>query len=96
MTKDIKAILSIYIIVILTVWITCLSWETSKQVEQLRNEVLEVKKITVEINTEKNEYIKVLQESRAYLNNEIYLLNDEIKQYKDLEKLKKDLARSKQ
>lgn len=91
MTKDIKAILSIYIIVILTVWITSLSWETSKQVEQLRNEVLEVKKITIEINTEKNEYIKVLQESRAYLNNEIDLLNDEIKQYKDLERIKKDL-----
>jgi len=94
MNKDIKAILSIYIIVILTVWITCLSWETSKQVQQLRDEVFEVKKITVEINTEKNEYIKILQESREYLNNEIDLLNDEIKQYKQLERLKKDLDRS--
>lgn len=91
MNKDIKAILSIYIIVILTVWITCLSWETSKQVQQLKNEVLEVKKITVEINTEKNEYIKILQESREHLNNEIDLLNDEIKQYKDLERITKDL-----
>ena len=91
MNKDIKAILSIYIIVILTVWITCLSWETSKQVQQLRDEVFEVKKITVEINTEKNEYIKILQESREYLNNEIDLLNDEIKQYKAIEKLTKDL-----
>lgn len=94
MTKDIKAILSIYIIVILTVWITCLSYETSKQVKQLRNEVLEVKKITVEINTEKNEYIKVLQESREYLNNEIDSLNQELKQYKYLDKIKKDLDRS--
>ncbi len=94
MNKDIKAILSIYIIVILTVWITCLSWETSKQVQQLRDEVFEVKKITIEINTEKNEYIKILQESREYLNNEIDLLNDEIKQYKQLERLKKDLDRS--
>ena len=94
MNKDIKAILSIYIIVILTVWITCLSWETSKQVQQLRDEVFEVKKITVEINTEKNEYIEILQESRKYLNNEIDLLNDEIKQYKQLERLKKDLDRS--
>ena len=91
MNKDIKAILSIYIIVILTVWITCLSWETSKQAQQLRDEVFEVKKITVEINTEKNEYIKILQESKEYLNNEIDLLNDEIKQYKSLEKLTKDL-----
>ena len=91
MNKDIKAILSIYIIVILTSWITCLSWETSKQVQQLRDEVLQVKKITIEINTEKNEYIKILQESREYLNNEIDLLNDEIKQYKSLEKLTKDL-----
>ena len=91
MNKDIKAILSIYIIVILTVWITCLSWETSKQVQQLRDEVLQVKKITIEINTEKNEYIKILQESREYLNNEIDLLNDEIKQYKAIEKLTKDL-----
>ena len=94
MNEDIKAILSIYIIVILTVWITCLSWKTSKQVQQLRDEVFEVKKITVEINTEKNEYIKILQESREYLNNEIDLLNDEIKQYKQLERLKKDLDRS--
>ena len=41
-----------------------------------------------------NEYIKILQESREYLNNEIDLLNDEIKQYKQLERLKKDLDRS--
>lgn len=91
MNKDIRAILSIYTILILSCWNIAISYKTTKQLTELKQEVLQVKKITIEINTEKNEYIKILQESREYLNNEIDLLNDEIKQYKSLEKLTKDL-----
>ena len=91
MNKDIRAILSIYTILILSCWNIAISYKTTKQLTELKQEVLQVKKITIEINTEKSEYIKILQESREYLNNEIDLLNDEIKQYKSLEKLTKDL-----
>lgn len=91
MNKDIRAILSIYTILILSCWNIAISYKTTKQLTELKQEVLQVKKITIEINTEKNEYIKILQESREYLNNEIDLLNDEIKQHKSLEKLTKDL-----
>ena len=91
MTKDIKPLIAIYTILILSCWNMAISYKATKQLTELKQEVFEVKKITVEINTEKNEYIKILQESRAYLNNEIDLLNDEIKQYKAIEKLTKDL-----
>ena len=91
MTKDIKPLIAIYTILILSCWNMAISYKATKQLTELKQEVLQVKKITVEINTEKNEYIKILQESRAYLNNEIDLLNDEIKQYKAIEKLTKDL-----
>lgn len=94
MSKDIKALIAIYTILILSGWNIGLNYKSNKQLNNLQNEVFEVKKITIEINTEKNEYIKILQESREYLNNEIDLLNDEIKQYKQLERLKKDLDRS--
>ena len=91
MNKDIKPLIAIYTILILSCWNIAISYKTTKQLTELKQEVLQVKKITIEINTEKNEYIKILQESREYLNNEIDLLNDEIKQYKSLEKLTKDL-----
>lgn len=96
MIKDIKPLIAIYTILILSCWNIAISYEATKELTELKQEVLQVKKIALEINTEKSKYIKVLQESREHLNNEIDLLNDEIKQYKDLEKLKKDLARSKQ
>lgn len=91
MIKDIKPLIAIYTILILSCWNIAISYKTTKQLTELKQEVLQVKKITVEINTEKNEYIKILQESREYLNNEIDLLNDEIKQYKAIEKITKDL-----
>ena len=93
MTKDIKALIAIYTILILSGWNLAISYNATKQLSQMQQEVLEVKKIAVDINTEKSEYITLLQESRAYLNNELDLLSDELKQYKGLEKLKKDLAR---
>lgn len=53
-------------------------------------------KIAIEIINEKNEYIFILQESREQLNVELEDLNIELKEYKTLEKLKKDLDRSRQ
>lgn len=91
MNKDIKALIAIYTILILSCWNIGLNYNSNKQLNNLQNEVLEVKKVAVEINTEKSEYIKILQELREHLNNEIDLLNDEIKQYKDLERITKDL-----
>ena len=91
MTKDIKPLIAIYTILILSCWNMAISYKATKQLTELKQEVLQVKKIAIDINTEKSEYIALLQESRAYLNNEIDLLNDEIKQYKAIEKLTKDL-----
>lgn len=53
-------------------------------------------KIAVEIINEKDEYIFILQEAREQLNDEIEDLNVQLKEYKTLEKLKKDLDRSRQ
>lgn len=91
MTKDIKPLIAIYTILILSCWNIAISYKTTKQLTELKQEVLQVKKIAIDINTEKSEYIDLIQESREYLNNEIDLLNDEIKQYKTIEKLTKDL-----
>lgn len=96
MSKDIKALIAIYTILILSCWNIAIDYKSNKTVDQLKSELLEVKKIAIEINTDKNEYITVLQESRQYLNDELDLLTEEIKQYKKLEKLKKDLDRSRQ
>lgn len=91
MNKDIKALISIYTILILIGWNIGISYKSNKQIKQLKKEVLEVKKIAIEINNEKNEYIFVLQEAREQLNDEIDLLNGELKQYKDLRRIKKEL-----
>lgn len=91
MNKDIKALIAIYTILMLSCWNMAISYKATKELTELKQEVLQVKKIAIDINTEKNEYIKILQESREYLNNEIDLLNDEIKQYKAIEKITKDL-----
>ena len=96
MNKDIKALIAIYTIIILSCWNIAIDYKAKKEMNELKKEILEVKKIAVEINTDKNEYITVLQESRQYLNDELDLLTEEIKQYKALEKLKKDLDRSRQ
>ena len=61
------------------------------RIYKLQLEVLDTKKQAIEIYYENKEYISILQESRESLNDEIDLLNSELKQYKALEKLKKDL-----
>lgn len=58
---------------------------------KLQKEILDTKKEAIEIYYENKEYISILQESRESLNEEIDLLNSELKQYKALEKLKKEL-----
>lgn len=61
------------------------------RIYKLQLEVLDTKKQALELYYEDNKYIALLQESRESLNEEIDLLNSELKQYKALEKLKKDL-----
>ena len=61
------------------------------RIYKLQLEVLDTKKQALELYYEDNKYIALLQESRESLNDEIDLLNSELKQYKALEKLKKDL-----
>lgn len=64
------------------------------RIYKLQVEVLDTKKQALELYYEDNKYIALLQESRESLNDQIDLLNSELKQYKSLEKLKKDLDRS--
>jgi len=89
MNKDIKALIAIYTILILTCWNIAINYKADKDVTELKSELLEVKKIAIEINTDKNEYITILQESRQHLNDELDLLTEELKQYKKLDGLKK-------
>ena len=67
-----------------------------KLLDEEKSAKITTMKIAVEIINEKDEYIFILQEAREQLNNEIEDLNVELKEYKTLEKLKKDLDRSRQ
>lgn len=61
------------------------------KIYNLQKEVLETKKQALELYYEDNKYISILQETRESLNDEIDSLNNELKQYKALERLTKDL-----
>lgn len=61
------------------------------KIYNLQKEVLDTKKQALELYYEDNKYIALLQESRESLNDEIDSLNNELKQYKALERLTKDL-----
>lgn len=61
------------------------------RIYKLQKEVLDTKKIALDMYYEDKEYISILQESRTQLNNEIDSLNKDLQEYKHLEKLKKDL-----
>ena len=43
MTKDIKALIAIYTILILSCWNLAISYKATKQLSQIQQEVLEVK-----------------------------------------------------
>lgn len=61
------------------------------KIYNLQKEVLETKKQALELYYEDKAYISMLQDTRESLNDEIDSLNNELKQYKALERLTKDL-----
>lgn len=67
-----------------------------KLLENEKQSKVEIIKLSLERISLDKEYISILQQSRESLNEEIDLLTDDLKQYKALEKLKKDLDRSRQ
>ena len=89
MSKDIKSLIIIYTILILSGWIIGLK----HQLNQSYKEKIEIMKIALENNALNQEYISVLQETREALNDELDSQNLELEEYKYLEKLKKDLSR---
>ena len=89
MSKDMKPLIIIYTILILSGWIIGLK----HQLNQSYKEKIEIMKIALENDRLNKEYISVLQESREALNDELDNQNLELEEYKYLEKLKKDLSR---
>ena len=89
MSKDIKPLIVIYTILILSGWIIGLK----HQLNQSYKEKIEIMKIALESDRLNKEYISVLQESREALNDELDSQNLELEEYKYLEKFQKDLAR---
>lgn len=89
MSKDIKPLIIIYTIIILTGWIIGLK----HQLNQSHKEKIEIMKIALENNRLNQDYILLLQESREQLNAAVDNQNLELEEYRYLEKLKKDLSR---
>lgn len=91
MNKDIKALMAIYTILALTGWNIGLKISHKNEIKKLNNELFEAKKVAVEINQDKDIYIEMLRSMNNYADG----LESELNEYKYLEKLKKDLAKSK-
>lgn len=89
MSKDMKPLIIIYTMLILSGWIIGLK----HQLNQSYKEKIEIMKIALENDRLNKEYISVLQESREALNDELDNQNLELEEYRYLEKLKKDLSR---
>lgn len=89
MSKDIKPLIIIYTILILTGWIIGLK----HQLNQSHEEKIEIMKIALKNNRLNEEYILLLQESKEQLNAAVDNQNLELEEYRYLEKLKKDLSR---
>lgn len=89
MSKDMKPLIIIYTILILSGWIIGLK----HQLNQSYKEKIEIMKIALENDRLNKEYISVFQESREALNDKLDRQNLELEEYRYLEKLKKDLSR---
>jgi hypothetical protein len=88
MNKQIKEIASIYIILILTIWLCYNNYEISKQLQSLKDEVIEVKKVAIELNQDNSNYSIMLNSMNKYADE----LESDLREYRYLEKLKKDLS----
>lgn len=87
MNKDIKQIAFIYIIVVLIIWLTCMHFEAKKNIERLKNDLIEAKKVAVELHQDKNNYIVMLNSMNNYADK----LESDLREYKHLDKIYKDL-----
>ena len=63
----------------------------SNKIYKLQKEVLETKKEAIDIYYENKDYINTLEDIRRSLNDYIDVLEKDIREYKYLDKLKKDL-----
>ena len=86
MNKDIKALISIYTILILIGWNVALNHKVEKE----QQEKIEAMKLAIDINNT----LEIHREMNLSLNVEIDSLMNELNEFKDLKKLKKDLDRS--
>ncbi len=89
MSKDMKPLIIIYTILILSGWIIGLK----HQLNQSYKEKIEIMKIALENDRLNKEYISVLQESREALNDELDICSNKNQEYQYLDKFQKDLAR---
>jgi len=89
MNKDIKALLSIYTILILTGWLMFNNIAHKKELAKLNKDRIETMEIAVNLNNALDEYVLMLDSMNKYADE----LENEIQDYKHLETLKKDLAR---
>ena len=85
MTKDIKALIAIYTILILSGWNIALSYEIKKEF----NEKIEAMQFAIELNKMNDEYIDMLESVNSYAD-ELVL---EISGIYEDKKLLKDLSR---
>ena len=86
MSRDIRALLAIYTILILVGWNIGLSYKVDKEFEGK----IEAMKVAIEINNT----LEIHREMNLSLNVEIDNLMNELNEFRDLDKLKKDLDRS--
>lgn len=86
MTKDIKALIAIYTILILSGWNIALNYEIKKEF----NEKLEAMETAIYLNEEANIYVEMLESMNSYAN-ELVL---EIKELEEASQLIKDIRLS--
>lgn len=86
MTKDIKALIAIYIILILSGWNIFLSYEIKKEF----NEKIEAMETAIYLNEEANIYVEMLEDMNSYAD-ELILENKAIE---DANKMIKDIRLS--
>ena len=89
MNKDIKALLSIYTILILIGWNIGLSHKVDKE----QKEKIEVMKVALKNDALNKEYIQVLKDSKDEVEKELYEMFLQNQDFKHLDKLQKDIAR---
>lgn len=90
MKQELKDLMFIYCTIILTGWLLSTMASLNKETKRLNAELFEAKTIAVELYNSREVYIDMLNSMNTYATE----LEQELVQYKYLEKFKKDLDRS--